>query len=153
MNVRLDESFTVAAPRSDVWDLLSDPQKVVSCVPGASITEKIGDNKYRGAVSMKVGPVRASFRGDITIEEMDEEAGELTLTGVGKNARGRDRASMQLHGKIRALDDNNTEVITSMELGISGKLAQFGSRLIVDISRRVFAKFVAEFQAKVTMPH
>ena len=149
MNVTIDESFTVSAPRDVVWSLLGDPTKVVSCVPGAEITASDSEGKYIGTVRMKIGPVVTNFSGDIEIERMDEAAGEMVLVGAGRDAKGKGRATMRLDGSVKELGEGSTEVTTRMVLGISGRLAQFGSRLIVDISRRVFTQFVESFEALV----
>ncbi len=148
MQVKINESFQVDAPIVDVWAMLSDPNKVVTCVPGARITETIDERHYKGTVSMKIGPVVTNFKGDIEIEHLDEAAGELVLQGSGMDAKGKGSARMKLVGTLRALD-GGTEVTHSMEVSVSGKLAQFGSRLMEDVSGRVFEQFVECFQASV----
>ena len=149
MQVTIDEAFTVNAPRKAAWALLSDPESIVTCVPGAQITESTGENTYKGKVSMKVGPVVTNFTGDIRIEKSDEAAGELVLEGSGRDAKGKGSARMRLVGTVRELGDGQTEVSSAMTLSISGRLAQFGSRLMADVSRGVFEKFVECFRARL----
>ena len=149
MQVKINESFQVDAPVEDVWAMLSDPNKVVTCVPGAKITETIDERTYKGTVSMKIGPVVTNFKGDIEIEHLDEATGALVLLGSGMDAKGKGSARMKLVGSLQALDGGGTEVTTSMEVSVSGKLAQFGSRLMEDVSGRVFEQFVECFQASV----
>ena len=149
MQVTVNESFQVDAPREVVWALLSNPHSVVTCVPGAKITEATGENAYKGTVTMKVGPVVSNFSGDIRIESMDEAAGELILEGTGRDAKGKGHATMRLVGTLRQLENGQTEVTSTMTLSISGRLAQFGSRLMADVSGRVFAQFVECFRARV----
>ena len=129
--------------------MLSDPNKVVTCVPGAKITETIDERNYKGTVSMKIGPVVTNFKGDIEIEHLDEAARELALRGNGMDAKGKGSAKMKLVGTLRGLDGGGTEVTNRMEVSVSGKLAQFGSRLMEDVSGRVFAQFVECFQASL----
>lgn len=149
MQVTVNESFQVEASRDVVWALLSDPQSVVTCVPGAQITEQTGERSYKGAVSMKIGPVVSSFTGDIEIKSLDAKTGELILEGKGRDAKGKGNATMRLVGRLRSLESGHTEVSSSMTLSISGRLAQFGSRLMADVSRRVFAQFVERFREQV----
>ncbi len=149
MQVKINESFQVDAPIEEAWAMLSDPIKVVTCVPGAKITETIDERNYKGTVSMKVGPVVTNFKGDIEIERLDEATHELVLLGNGMDAKGKGSAKMKLVGTLRSLDGGGTEVSTSMELSVSGRLAQFGSRLMEDISSRVFEQFVECFQASL----
>ena len=149
MQVTLKDSFDLEAPRKIVWDLLSDPYAIVPCVRGARITEQTGERSYRGAVTMKIGPVSTGFKGDIDITTMDEAAGKLVLAGQGQGAMGRGKASMDLAGTLLEKDADRTQVDFTMTLSISGKLAQFGSRLIVDVSKRVLAQFVDCFRVRV----
>lgn len=149
MQVTINEAFTVEAPRKAAWLLLSNPENVVTCVPGAQITETTGENTYKGKVSMKVGPVVTNFTGDIRIEKSDEAAGELVLEGSGRDAKGKGSARMRLVGTVRDMGDGQTEVSSTMTLSISGRLAQFGSRLMADVSRGVFEQFVECFRARL----
>ncbi|HEY0557638.1 MAG TPA: SRPBCC domain-containing protein, partial [Thermoanaerobaculia bacterium] len=61
--MEITKTFVVQAPAAAVWDFLTDPYKVASCLPGAAITEKVDDSNYTGTMTIKVGPVTASYRG------------------------------------------------------------------------------------------
>lgn len=149
MQVTLKDSFSLEAPRQIVWSLLSDPFSIVECVPGAKITDQTGEHSYRGAVTMKVGPVTTGFVGDIEVTTMDAESGTLVLIGRGQGAKGRGRASMDLNGTLTDEGDCQSRVDFTMVLSISGKLAQIGSRLVGDVGKRVLAKFVKCFRLRV----
>jgi len=149
MKVTIDKTFKVSAPIDQVWVLLSDPNKVVGCVPGAGITETVDDRNYKGTVSMKVGPVVTNFKGDILIEVLDAERHKLVLKGDGVDAKGKGSASMTMTGDLKALDGGGTEVATSMEVSVIGRLAQFGARLMEDVSNRMFDQFVDCFEKKL----
>jgi len=149
MKVKIDKTFEVAAPINDVWALLSDTNKVVGCVPGARITETVDAQNYRGTVSMKIGPVVTDFKGDIQIEELDVATHNMVLKGNGVDAKGKGSASMTMTGKLKATAEGGTEVATSMEVSVIGKLAQFGSRLMEDVSNRMFDQFVECFEVKL----
>ena len=142
MQTTIEKTFRVEASIEEAWAFLSDPNRVVTCVPGATLTEQVDDHNYKGAVSMKVGPVVTDFRGTITIDRLDEATHELELSGSGQDAKGKGSATMKMTGRLRALDDGGTEVTSSMEVNVVGKLAQFGARLFNDISNRMFEQFV-----------
>ena len=146
MKANIDKTFQVERPINEVWDFFSDPHKIVTCVPGAKLTETIDDKNYKGTVSMKIGPVVSSFNGQITIENLDEANHEMQLQGKGVDTKGKGSASMVLSGKLVDLGNNTTEVTNNMEVSITGKLAQFGSRMIVDVSDQVFKQFLANFK-------
>ncbi len=149
MQVTVNESFEVNAPRDAVWALLSDPRKVVTCVPGARITGQTGDDLYTGVVRMKVGPVVTNFSGEIRIEKKDDETAEFILVGRGRDAKGKGSADMRLVGSVNTIESGLSQVSSSMTLSISGRLAQFGSRLMQDVTKRVFQQFVECFRSNV----
>jgi hypothetical protein len=148
MTTTIDKTFQVNEPIDKVWDYLSDPHKIVTCVPGASLTEQIDDNNYKGEVTLKFGPVKAKYNGQITFEELDVENRKMTLNGKGLDSKGKGSADMIMNGVLKEVD-GGTEVSYSMQVTIVGMLAQFGSRLITDVSNSVFDQFVANFKDKL----
>ena len=132
-----------------VWSFLSDPGKVVVCVPGAQITEQIDDRHYKGSISMKVGPTVTDFRGEIEILRLDVQAREIEIRGKGQDVRGKGGASMKMTGSLRALPDGGTEVISVSEVSVVGILAQVGSRMIHEVSNVMFQQFVVNFQEQL----
>lgn len=148
MVTTIEKTFQVNEPIDKVWDYLSDPSKIVTCVPGASLTEKVDDSNYKGEVTMKFGPIKAKYNGLMTFEEMNKETRKMVLKGKGIDDKGTGSADMLLNGNL-VEKDGGTEVSYSMEITITGKLAQFGSRLITDVSNQVFNTFVDNFKAKL----
>jgi len=148
MNTLITKEFDIEQPISVVWKSLSDPEDIVSCVPGASITEKIDDKNYKGAVVTKFGPIKAAYAGDIEIVELDETNYKMVLKGRGLDSKGKVSADMIMNG---VLSENNgqTHVDFSMDITIVGMLAQFGSRLINDVSQQLLNQFVNNFRDKL----
>ena len=69
MEVKSDKNFELNADIDTIWNVLINPEKVVTCVPGAELTEAIDENHLKGKVTIKIGPVTAKFNGDIEIEK------------------------------------------------------------------------------------
>ena len=69
MNTKLDKSFEVPQSTGIVWEHLIDPEKIMDCVPGVSIDEKVGENQYKGKVGMKFGPMGVQYLSLIHISE------------------------------------------------------------------------------------
>lgn len=149
MNTTIAKSFHVEQSIEEVWANLTNPEKVVVCVPGASLTEKVDDDNYKGTVELKFGPVKASYGGLITFTERDAAAHKMTLKGTGTDTKGKGGAEMVMTGTL-AQKDSGTDVDISMEVSITGMLAQFGSRLINDVSNHVFDQFVNNFKAQLS---
>ncbi len=149
MKTTVEKDFSVDSAIDAVWSQLSDPSQVVTCVPGATLTEQVDDANYKGQVKMKIGPVSAKYNGQITIEELNEETHEMRLSGKGMDARGKGSADMVLHTKLAEAASGGTDVDFSMEISITGILAQFGSRLIGDVSNQLADQFIANFRQKL----
>ena len=146
MQVKIDKTFQVNEPIEKVWKFLSDPAKIVTCVPGAKITEVIDERTFKGAISIKVGPVVTDYNGEAKIERLDEANHELELSGNGFDTKGKGSASMKMTGQLSKLDDGRTEVVSSMAVSITGRLAQFGSRMMLEVSNRMFEQFTQKFE-------
>lgn len=146
MKTNINKTFQVERPISEVWSFLSDPTKIVTCVPGAKLTEKIDDQNFKGTVTMKIGPVVTSFNGQIKLVRLDESTHTMEIHGKGVDTKGKGSANMVLTGKLVDNGDQTTEVTNNMEISITGKLAQFGSRMIVDVSDHVFKQFLSNFR-------
>jgi carbon monoxide dehydrogenase subunit G len=149
MAVRIEKTFQVKAPIDQAWALLSDPRNVASCIPGAQITEAVDDKTFRGSIRVKVGPSVTDYKGEVHIDRLDPEAHEMELSGKGLDVRGKGSAAMKMTGTLRALPDGGTEVVTVSEVNVVGMLAQFGGRMIKDVSDVMFKEFSQRFQEQL----
>jgi uncharacterized protein len=147
MNTSITKTFSVDNNIDQVWATLTNPELVVGCVPGASLTEKVDEDNYKGSVELKFGPVKAAYDGLITFVERDKATYKMKLKGSGTDTKGKGGADMTMEGVLRSTGDACTEVDVTMDISVSGMLAQFGSRLINDVSNHVFDQFVNNFKA------
>lgn len=149
MNTQIVKEFEIEQPISEVWKNLANPAEIVVCVPGAAITEKIDDKNFKGEVITKFGPIKAAYAGDIEIVELDEENHKMVLKGRGLDSKGKGSADMIMNGTL-VEEDGKTKVKFTMDITIIGMLAQFGSRLINDVSDQLLDTFVDNFRAKLS---
>jgi carbon monoxide dehydrogenase subunit G len=127
--------------------VLRDIRAVAACMPGAQITEQLDDSHYKGTVKSKVGPAVMSFGGDIELQGLDAAARSLQMLGKGADKAG-SSASMQLTAHLEAGAEAGTSVLVGQAtIVVSGKLAQFGSRLLVPVSDAMLAQFAGNFSA------
>lgn len=152
MAQKFEKTFSVPEPLDKVWAFLSDPRKVAPCVPGAQITEQVDEKTYTGAIKVKVGPSVTDYTGEVQIVRLDAQNHEIEIVGKGQDVRGRGSASMKMIGKLRALPDGGTEVISVSEIGVVGILAQMGGRVITEVSNIMFGEFTKNFQARLQQP-
>jgi carbon monoxide dehydrogenase subunit G len=146
--VKLSNRVSVAATPADVFAALSDPARVVSCLPGASLHESSG-NTHRGRVSVKVGPVVAAYEGEVTFLEVDAQLGALRLSAKGSDTHGNGDAEALVELRVHPHDGGSLLLIDT-DLIIRGKLAQFGKNAIAVISERILGQFAANLQRLVT---
>lgn len=149
MAVKIEKSFQVAEPVEKVWAFLSDPRKVVTCVPGAQITEQVDETHYKGAIRVKVGPSVTDYNGEVEIVRADPQVHEIEILGKGTDVRGKGSASMKMTGKVGATADGGSEVVSVSELNVVGILAQMGARVIQEVSNIMFSQFMANFRRKL----
>lgn len=147
MEVKLDKRYPLAVDGARAWRMLRDVKAVAGCMPGAAITEQIDDTHYKGSVKVKVGPAGAAFAGDIEVLALDEATKTLRLLGKGAD-RGGSSASMDLTATIEPGDTAAASVLVGQAAVIvNGKFAQFGARMMVQVSDMLLAQFVDNFGA------
>lgn len=147
MEVKLDKQYPLEASVEQAWAVLSDIRAVGSCMPGAQITEQLDDTHYKGTVKTKVGPASMQFGGEIEVLGIDAAAHAMQMVGKGAD-RGGSSASMKLSAHIEPGATPQTSVLVGQAtVTVSGKLAQFGSRLLVPVSDAMLAQFADNFRA------
>lgn len=147
--MKIDKRFTLAFPRDAVWRAMGDVYQVAECLPGASIVEDLGDNRYKGKFSVKVGPMAASFAGEVGIERKPEDW-TAVVTGKGADARSGSRATGSMTYTLSATSGQQTDVDVVCEIVLAGALAQFGKGAVIqEIANRITAEFVRNFEMKV----
>jgi carbon monoxide dehydrogenase subunit G len=147
MEVKLDKRYPVAASPEQAWAVLSDIRATASCMPGAAITEQVDDTHYKGTVKSKVGPATMQFGGEIEVLGLDASSRSMRMLGKGSD-RGGSSASMELAARIESGEAPGSSVLVGeATIIVSGKLAQFGSRLLVPISDALLAQFATQFSA------
>ncbi len=147
MEVRLDKRYPVAASAEQAWAVLADVRATAACMPGAQITEQLDGTHYKGSVKARVGPAVMSFSGDIEILALDAATRSMTMLGKGADKSG-SSASMNLAAQVEPGDTADSCVLVgAATIVVSGKLAQFGSRLLVPVSDAMLAQFADNFRA------
>jgi len=146
VEVKLDKRYELGVSAQNAWTVLSDLESVASCMPGASLGEKTGDNAYKGSVKVKVGPATAQFGGEVEILSMDVGSKSLVLKGKGAD-KGGSSASMELEATIEEADGQSI-LVGAATVIVNGKFAQFGGRMMVQVSDVILKQFVDNFIIK-----
>jgi carbon monoxide dehydrogenase subunit G len=149
MAIKIEKSFQLANSPDEVWQFLSNPQKVATCVPGARVNEQVDERTYRGVIKVQVGPAVTDYKGEAHIESLDPEKREIEMIGKGQDVRGKGSATMKLTGVVHSLPNGGSEVITVSEVNVVGLLAQLGARMIQEVANRMFDQFTANFRTQL----
>ena len=136
----LENSFEVAADRATAWRVLNDVERIAPCLPGAQLEEINGD-EFKGNVKVKVGPVTAQYKGKAVFVEQNEADGKVVIKGDGRDTRGAGNASALITATLHEVDANNTRIDVHTDLSITGKAAQFGRGIMVDVSTKLMGQF------------
>jgi len=137
----------IAAPRQLVWERLNDPEILKQCIPGCETVEKVSDTEFTAKVVAKVGPVKASFSGKVTLTDLDPPSG-YTITGEGTGGV----AGFAKGSATVGLEENGGETVLryGVHAQVGGKLAQIGSRLIDGAARKMADEFFNRFVGAVS---
>jgi uncharacterized protein len=146
--MKIANQFSVSAPIEQAWDVLCDLEQVIPLMPGAQLVGHEGDD-YLGKVKVKVGPVTSEFTGKVRFVEQDRDQHRAVIDGKGKESRGTGNAAATVTAQLRD-DGDRTHVTVDTDLKIVGKLAQFGSGMLQQVSEKLLGQFVESFEAKLT---
>ena len=147
MEVKLEKRYPLEVSVAQAWAVLRDVPATAGCMPGASISEQIDATHYKGAVKVKVGPANAAFAGDIEVLALDESAMTLQLLGKGADRSG-SSASMNLTATVEPGETAGSSVLVGdAAVIVNGKFAQFGGRMMVQVSDMLLAQFADNFRA------
>ncbi|HEV2451392.1 MAG TPA: SRPBCC family protein [Streptosporangiaceae bacterium] len=136
----IKNDFQVAAQPAKVWLFFEDIPRVAACLPGTELTEDLGDDKYAGRVTVRMGPVKLQFAGTAQITERDEAARRVVVQATGAEEKGRGQASMIVTAVLTAAG-RGTKVDVNQDLQLSGAAAQYGRGMISDVSAVLMRDF------------
>ncbi len=138
--MKIDNQFSVNVPIAEAWNALTDLERIAPCMPGAQLTGRDGD-AYLGTVKVKVGPVISEFAGTASFIEKDESSYHAVIDAKGRDSRGSGNASATITAQLRSDGPARTTVMVETDMKISGKLAQFGSGMIAEVSSKLLGQF------------
>ena len=144
----ITNDFEVAQPVDKVWAFFQDIPQVAACLPGAELTEDLGNDNYQGQVAVRMGPVRLNFGGTAQVTERDEAAKRLVLHATGAEAKGRGQATMDITATL-SRNGPGTKVTVAQDLQLSGAAAQYGRGMISDVTSVLMRDFSARMQDRI----
>ena len=144
----ITSDFEVEQPVDDVWTFFGDIPGVAKCLPGADLTDQIGDDNFVGNVLIRLGPVKLEFIGKATIVERNAESKQIVVDAAGADKKGRGQAGLMLTAKLSSTP-KGTKVTVTQDLQLSGAAAQYGRGLVSDVTSVLMADFATNMQNRL----
>ena len=145
--MEITDSFRVSTPIDATWKVMLDIEGIAPCLPGAQLQEVEGD-EYRGVVKVKVGPITAQYKGTARLAEVDEANRRIVIDASGRDTRGQGNAKATIVVTMTP-EGAGTKVDVATDLSITGKVAQFGRGVLVDVSSKLMGQFVENVERDV----
>ncbi|MFZ7090731.1 CoxG family protein [Primorskyibacter sp. 2E233] len=148
--MQMSDSRQINAPQQVVWEAILNPDVLKECVPGCTEMSGSAEDGFEATVVQKVGPVKATFKGQVTLADV-EAPNKVTLNGEGKGGA----AGFAKGGAVVTLapgDNGGTLLTYEVEAKVGGKLAQLGSRIIDGFAKKMADQFFNNFQEAVEGP-
>ena len=149
MKVEISKTFSIRASINDVWDFMTDIKSVSTCIPGAQYNESLEDNEHSLMLTVKVGPIKSSYRSKVAIKSLDKSNYTMEIEGSGIDTKGKGGANMDMTGKLIDNGEGTTGLTGDSMVTIQGMLAQFGSRMIEDVSNQLFVQFTENLRTRL----
>ena len=136
--------YRIPAPRAAVWAALNDVDVLKAAIPGCDSINRLSDTEIEATVTAKIGPVKASFKGLVTLSDIDPPNG-YTIRGEGK---GGPAGFAKGGAKVRLVDVGSETILSyKVDASVGGKIAQIGARLIDSTAKKLADEFFAKFSA------
>jgi len=146
--------FEVASPAKLVWDYLTTPELVVTCLPGAALVSSAEDGrKHEGTVTVKLGAMSISYRGTAEFEELDTAACKMRVRARGREKSGSGSAEMTIHAEIAAKGPAASEVALEASVSVTGRIVTLGRGMIEIVSEQMLSDFASCLCQRLTSTH
>ena len=149
--MEFENQFDVPAPIDEVYAAMLDVQRVAPCVPGAEVLEQTGDDAYKVAIKVKVGPMSMKYTGDVEIVERDEAAHRAVMRAKAREARGQGTVNSNVVMTLTGTD-GRTQGTIATDVQLSGRVASMGRGIIQDVSARIVDQFSENLAAMLSGP-
>ncbi len=149
MKVQIDKTYPMPCSAEVAWEFLQNIEAVAGCMPGAKITERLDAGRYKGTVTVRVGPATMAFRGEVEMKDVDSAARSLRLLAKGTDSTGSSGASMNLTARIEAAEGGLCTLVGASEVSMSGKAAAFGGRMMNTVADQILKQFADNFAGQV----
>jgi uncharacterized protein len=144
--MRFENRFDVDAPIEEVWNTVLDVERVAPNVPGAQVLERTGEDAYKVAIKVKVGPMSMTYRGEVEIVERDADAHRAVMKARAKESRGRGTANADVTMALSG-ENGRTAATVTTDVDLTGQVATMSQGVLQDVSGRLVQTFAQNLAA------
>lgn len=150
--MKVEQTFSIARPVTDIWTFFQNLPDVASCMPGASLTGETAPGTYAGRIAIRLGPFSASFEGEANVT-FDQAGRTGHAEGKGVDKRGGSRSKMTVDFDVTESGPSATTVHIDADIVLSGAIAQFGrSGIIQETANILIGQFVQNLESRLAPP-
>ena len=150
MAIELTEVFQVAAPIDEVWQFLMDPERMIVCLPGASVTEIVDDKQFIGSVKLKIGAITTKYAGTITYTSADQSQYLCVMLAEAKEKGGGTVSGTITTTLVQV--DGAVEATVESCIDMTGRVVQVGRGMIEGVAAQIIGKFVKNIKKTLEVP-
>ena len=149
--MNLVNEFVLNAPRSAVWNGLTNPEVAVPCMPGTELNERVGDKGFKATVSLKVGPVKLQFRGEGELMHLAADGSYGEVVAKGRDSKGRGGFKAEMKFRLSEEGSQKCRVQVDTELSLTGSVAQYGRGvgIVKEVAAQLTSDFTKNLEAQV----
>jgi len=147
--MRISDEFEVDQSVDAVWAFFEKIPQVAACLPGTTLTGELGDDRYRGEVAIRMGPVRLQFDGVAQVVERDDATKRMVVDAQGAEQKGRGQATMSMSVRLVPQGAQRTTATIDMDLQLSGAAAQYGRGMVSDVTSVLIRQFAGTVQQRL----
>ncbi|MSP67447.1 MAG: hypothetical protein EXQ96_05030 [Alphaproteobacteria bacterium] len=153
-DVRIHNQFEVPAAAADAFAILTDVPRIAPCLPGAELTEVVGEGVYKGRISVRLGPVALAFSGTVRFEELDASGLRARVKAQGADVKGRGGASAETTFRVEQAG-TTSRVSVETDLTLSGAVAQYGrgTAMVSELANQIVGQFAACLRERIAAQH
>ena len=139
-SLSIQEELDLPADPDTVFAYLSDPNRVVHCLPGAQLDEVTDDGSYAGSIKVKLGAVSIAYRGTARFHEVDSDSRRLRLEGKGREKGGQGSVKMTMDSRVEE-SAGGSRIVVNAEVQLAGRVVRFARGMLESVSKEVFRQF------------
>lgn len=127
--MEFEDTIVIDAGKGHLWSLVSDPEVLASCVPGAKEVEQLSETKYKGTIERSLAGISLALDGEVEITELNPPD-DLSAHATGEDSKTNSRMDAVAEMTMTEADEGGTALDYHVDMDFTGRLATLGARIV-----------------------